>query len=307
MKTIIYIFSLLLLALPISAQDVWDVPAADRTKLSPAIFTGDTHKMGEDVFNRNCASCHGNPGKANFIALVPSPGDPAGERFQGNTDGAMFYKIRTGRGPMPSFKSILSTSEVWQVISYVRSFNPNYIQEIEKVIVRTGFDGGEITIGLLAVEEGAQIEATVMGDKDGVQVPIAGASVKLYAKRQFGNLPVDEEKLTDIKGKVFFASPVKLPGDSIGDVVLLALLTNEEMYGEVTKEASLNIGVPTSNPSLVAERAIWNTMAKAPIWLLISYFGVVLIVWSVLLYIVLQVRQIFVIGKNEELESVDID
>lgn len=305
MKTIFYFFSFFILVLPVSAQEVWEVPAADKSKLSPITFTEDTQKMGEDVFSRNCKSCHGNPGKADFIALVPSPGDPAAEKFQKNMDGEFFYKVRTGRGSMPSFKSILTTTEVWQVISYLRSFNSNYVQEVEKVIERTGFDGGEITINLSPQHEGAKIEATVMGDKEGVLVPIPGAAVKLYAKRQFGNLPVDEEQTTNEEGIAIFSSPKELPGDSAGNVVLLASLSNEEMYGIVTKEQTLEIGVPTSKPSLLAKRAMWNKMKMAPIWLLIAYFGVVLTVWGCIFYVVLQVRKIFLIGKEDELGSLE--
>ncbi len=40
----------------------------------------------------------------------------------------MFYKITVGKSPMPSFKTILAEEDRWDVISYIRSFNKNYVQ-----------------------------------------------------------------------------------------------------------------------------------------------------------------------------------
>lgn len=297
---------LLLLAAPLSAQDTWEVTEEQGNRLSPFAFDETIQKSGENIFNVNCASCHGHPGKADFIALQPSPGDPASEKFSLNTDGALFHKIREGRGGMPSFKAILSTDEIWQVISYIRTFHDGYTQEVAKEIVRTGFDGGEIKIALNYKHAENKIVAEVKGEKEGQWIPIAGAAVKLYAKRLFGNLQIDEQKTTNETGIVSFVAPKKLPGDSSGIVGLLAVLPEEDMYGVVKSETTFEIGVPTSKPSLVAKRAMWNIMKKAPIWLYVAYFGVVLIVWGCIGYILLQVREIYLIGKAEEENDGDV-
>ena len=299
-KTVQNIVAFLLFATTVFAQDAWEVPADKSSRLSPFAFDENVSQAGKDLFDRNCASCHGNPGKADFIALQPSPGDPAETKFSINTDGDLFHKIREGRGAMPTFKAILTTDQIWQVIGYIRTFHDGYSQEIAKEVVRTGFDGGEIKIELSYQAEAKKITATVIGEKGGKWIPLGGAAVKLYAKRLFGNLPIDEQKQTNERGIVSFETPKELPGDSAGFVALMALLPEEDMYGVVKTEATFELGVPTQKPSLVAERAMWNKMSKAPWWLLIAYFGVVIVVWGCIGYILLQVREIYLIGKVDE-------
>jgi len=37
------------------------------------------------------------------------------------TDGALWYKITTGRNPMPENKSILTENERWELVTYIRT------------------------------------------------------------------------------------------------------------------------------------------------------------------------------------------
>ena len=107
---------------------LWVVPEEAKGKVCPFQFTPETVKSGENVFQKNCKSCHGDPGKQNWAKIVPPPGDPASAGFQGQTDGEMFYRITTGKAPMPQFGNVLSDEERWHVISYIRSFNSGYVQ-----------------------------------------------------------------------------------------------------------------------------------------------------------------------------------
>jgi hypothetical protein len=62
----------------------------------------------------------------------------------------------------------------------------------------------------------------------------------------------------------------------------------------------MKFGIETHPVSLRAKRAMWNTVDKAPVWLTIVYPLALLIVLSVIGYIVLQIREIFYIGKRNE-------
>ena len=117
------------------AQEEWVVPDAQKVKLSKFEFDDQSRQAGEAFYQTNCKSCHGDPGQANFLTtLTPTPTDPASETFQANLDGELYYKIRTGRGQMPSFRMVLTPNQVWQLIAYLRSFNDSYSQEIAVIL-----------------------------------------------------------------------------------------------------------------------------------------------------------------------------
>jgi cytochrome c5 len=291
------ILLILLISLHVSAQ-VWVVPAENEGKKSPFAFSDSTRKAGADIYAANCKSCHGDPGKNNAIQLVPVPPDPASAKMQANSDGALHYKLLQGRGTMPSFKNTLTQTNLWHVISYVRGFNEKYVQEIAKT------PSGSLTSlqnGLIVLEwlkESHQIQATVSGLKDKIVQPVSGAEVKLFAQRYFGNLLIDEARNTDARGIATFNFPTDLPGDSAGVVKLIVRLSNEEAYGEVKAESTMSIGVPTYRAPLNEPRAMWNVLAKTPIWLLLAYTLTVLTAWAFIVYVIVQIRAISKAGRS---------
>jgi mono/diheme cytochrome c family protein len=266
----------------------WTAPDDKAQQVSPVKFGDDTRKQGEIIFQRNCLSCHGTPGRANFVNLNPPPGDPATDKFQLQTDGALFFKIAEGRTPMPSFKDILSADERWQIISYIRSFNKNYVQP-EPVATPAGvYTGIDIHLAIEYQADKKSIKVTANGTKDSITRPLDGLNVALFAKRYFGSLPIDEPKITNDTGTVYFNYNDSIPGDSAGRVIFIAKLNNEGLEG-VKKETVLTVGLPMLKPSLIDTRAMWTVRGQAPVWLIILYTTVVLSVWGLLIYIVLQI------------------
>ncbi|MCK7540494.1 MAG: cytochrome c [Marinilabiliales bacterium] len=85
-----------------------------------------------------------HPERTITSTLVPVPGDPATEKIQRNSDGEIFHKVTVGRGQMPSFRSVLTTDEIWKVVSYLRSFNRSYIQKVMPVITSSAYPGAVI-------------------------------------------------------------------------------------------------------------------------------------------------------------------
>jgi mono/diheme cytochrome c family protein len=295
----IYILSILsLINLNILlAQNEWIVPDDKKGKLCDYEFNQSSISQGLEKYNANCISCHGNPSKNNYVNLTPTPGDPASENFQTNSDGELFHKIKEGNGQMPSFKNILSTEELWSVISYIRSFNKNYSQEISKQLTQKAYDG-DITV-LVELLDNNIIQSKVIGVKKSTSEPLENVSLKLMAKRAFGSIIIDEIKQTNKEGIALFNAPTNLPGDSIGSIDIIVQLTNDELYGIVKTDTALLIGKPTNNPSLVEERAMWNKMSKAPIWLLVTYGLGVIVAWSFILYILILIRKIYLLGKKD--------
>ena len=181
----------------------WTVPP-DRAKvLSQLPFNDDTRKAGEALFITNCKTCHGDPGKGNSIALSPRPPDPASDKLQKNTDGELFFKIREGRGPMPSFKNTLPTNSIWSIISYFRGFNKQYTQQVapkEEVLA------GKTKILFSWLKEKKQIETVLTNENNQIIKPLEGEEVQLLVVRHFGNLPIDKIKVTGRDGKAVLIS-----------------------------------------------------------------------------------------------------
>lgn len=289
---------LYLLLAPGASSQEWIVPADKQNRLSTFPFTPETVKSGEKIYSVNCMSCHGTPGKGNFINLVPPPGDPATEKVQHNRDGEIFYKVTTGRGPMPSFRSVLSTNDVWNVISYIRSFNSSYKQEIMAAITSSAFPGAEIRINLSFSPGDTVIALSASALKENMSVPVANAGVRLYVSRYFGMMLLDEEKTTDKDGLAFFRVPESLPGDTAGNIRISAGFTDEVIFGSATKDTVLGAGNKVIPVSLVAQRAMWNKVSKAPVWIILTFSGGLLLVWSFIFLVLLNLRDIFIAGKS---------
>ena len=111
-------------ALQAQEKGEWVVPErrAKRSNPVPTHPAAVTH--GREVYRRECKSCHGlsglgdGPKAAELDSKVP---DITSAKVQGQTDGALFWKITEGRGDMPSTKTALSEEERWIVVRYLRS------------------------------------------------------------------------------------------------------------------------------------------------------------------------------------------
>jgi hypothetical protein len=297
MSRFIIIVILLIFSLPVLAQE-WVVPEDKKGKLSPFSFNDETRKAGERLYTINCMSCHGTPGKANYSNLVPPPGDPATDKIQHNTDGEIFFKVNTGRGPMPSFKNAIQANDIWKLISFLRSFNSKYIQSVMPVIKSAAYPGAEIGITLMLDPGKNIIVMKVTATNEKSVVPVKNAGVKLYIRRTFGLQPLDEDKTTDSEGVATFMIPKELPGDTAGNVRLSAGFVDEDLFGAINKDTILQAGVITTPESLVKNRAMWNTVRKAPVWVILTYSLGVLGVWGFIVLVLMKLRDIFIIGEH---------
>jgi copper transport protein len=81
--------------------------------------------IGQQLFEANCAACHGAAGRGDgprAAELNPRPPDYASGHLDIHTDGDVFYWIQNGfpNSAMPAFKGRLSDDEIWHVVNYVR-------------------------------------------------------------------------------------------------------------------------------------------------------------------------------------------
>lgn len=273
------------------------VPPADKAKASPLVFNASTAKDGATTYNTNCVSCHGNPGKNNNMkALNPTPKDLATADAQNQTDGDLFYKISEGNPLMPKFKTILSENDRWKLVSYIRSFNPKYVQPaIQKAATNLLSRAVHVEMSYDILSNRVLLLVRAVVNKD--TIPLKGSDVLLFVKRYFGNLQIGNTGKTNNEGIATFNFPNNIPGDTVGNIKL-SYRINDEVYGEFDSTKTLKIGIPTKMPGLTEKRAIWNVESKVPIWLFITYFGIVSGVWLTIAYIIFLMYKIKQAGKS---------
>ena len=101
-------------------------PDAAKMK-NPVAMSPESIAAGQKVYAQNCASCHGESGKGDGkmgAELKPQPSNLADADWKhGSSDGEIFTVIRDGvqKTGMKSFKSKLTTDQIWQVVNYVHS------------------------------------------------------------------------------------------------------------------------------------------------------------------------------------------
>ena len=104
----------------------WKVPAKERKVKNPIPSSPESRSRAQKIYVDKCASCHGVRGDGNgemAKALDPHPSDFTDRHMMKEmTDGEIFWKITTGRGPMPSYQKDLTANERWDLVNFIRSF-----------------------------------------------------------------------------------------------------------------------------------------------------------------------------------------
>jgi mono/diheme cytochrome c family protein len=134
---IVMVFSVLISGLLLSTKlfsedankdEEWKAPARASKKPNPIPADENSIAAGKIVYTKECFSCHGTTGKGDGPAakdLKKSPGDLSNPKMWEQTDGALFWKITTGKTPMASYEKLLTEEQRWNVINYVRILAPH--------------------------------------------------------------------------------------------------------------------------------------------------------------------------------------
>ena len=135
-------------------------------------------------------------------------------------------------------------------------------------------------------------------NKDGKKVPVKGVDLKFYVQRMFGTMPAAEENTvsTDENGEAQFTFPKNIPGDTIGAMTIVVKVEDNEKYGNVEKFANTTWGTRLAIIKDPFPRALWSPYAPWP--LVITLSTLFSIVWSIYVFIVLQLRKIKKDGNN---------
>ena len=102
---------------------------ADAAKMkNPVAATPESIAAGQQLYARNCASCHGRNGQGGpGNDLIPAAPSLLGDGWtHGSTDGEIFTVIRDGvrSTGMKAYGRKMTAHQVWDVVNYLRSIGP---------------------------------------------------------------------------------------------------------------------------------------------------------------------------------------
>jgi mono/diheme cytochrome c family protein len=102
----------------------WPVPAEFKSKANPIKSSAASIADGKQLYLDKCANCHGKTGVGDgpkAKTLDTPSGDFTKASFQAETDGELFWKTKTGREDMPSYKAKMGDEDIWATVNYVRT------------------------------------------------------------------------------------------------------------------------------------------------------------------------------------------
>ena len=114
----------------VSAQETasgeWKVPPEAAKQVNPVKPTPAGLARAKKLYGFDCAMCHGTSGDGkgdlaeDMKLTLKDWRDPAS--LKDMTDGELNYIITKGKGKMPAGADQMKPDEIWNMVSYVRSF-----------------------------------------------------------------------------------------------------------------------------------------------------------------------------------------
>ena len=107
-----------------STTDKWLSPASSAAKKNPISSTQESLAVGQKIYSKTCAMCHGKSGDADGPAVIElniHPAKLSDPQLGTESDGSLFWKITTGKKPMPAFGKRISETDRWNLVNYIRT------------------------------------------------------------------------------------------------------------------------------------------------------------------------------------------
>lgn len=109
-----------------SKSDKWVSPPQSAAKKNPTASTQESIAAGQKIYSKTCAMCHGKTGDADGPAVIElniHPAKLSDPQLATQSDGTLFWKITTGKKPMPAYGKRLSETDRWNLVNYIRTFS----------------------------------------------------------------------------------------------------------------------------------------------------------------------------------------
>lgn len=106
----------------------WVAPNEANSVKNPLAGNTEILKYAKVIYTTYCTPCHGSNGRGDGIAaasLAKKPADHTSDYVQKQSDGALYWMVTTGNSPMPSYKTVLTNNQRWELINYIRTLAKN--------------------------------------------------------------------------------------------------------------------------------------------------------------------------------------
>jgi hypothetical protein len=164
----------------------------------------------------------------------------------------------------------------------------------------------DLTVGkakILIATSDKTITATVLEMKDKDWAPVKGVELKIAVRRLTGDLPVNETPTftTDSTGQASTDfKKDKIPGGASGNIILVAKIEDNDQYGNLSIEKTVNWGAKFIPVNTFSKRTLFATRDKAPIWLEVIAYSIILAVWGILISLVFNLVKIKKLGREAQ-------
>lgn len=193
------------------------------------------------------------------------------EVIRTDMDGVAVYKIEKGSESLASVDDIFTFRVLYKgSYQYEMSEEMREVKPLEMHLEFTEIDSVKFIVARAAES-----------DEDGELFPLEDIDVYFYAARSFSLLPVGEEWFMGGLAQVDF--PTTLPGDSVGNLTIIARIEDHELYGNVEAVAVKDWGL--ARPPVVVENRRGLGDTDAPLWMVYTLIVLLSIVWFHYLYV----------------------
>jgi len=123
-------------------------------------------------------------------------------------------------------------------------------------------------------------------DKEGL--PIEELDIYFYIKRTFSLLSIgDAFNTTNENGEVVVQFPKDMPADTEGNVAIVVKIIESDLYNDLEIETIKKWGIPIEKTDYsIEKRSLWAAAANAPITLVLTVSGMILVIWFIICYII---------------------
>ena len=222
-------------------------------------------------------------------------------RFYINNDSAsgLLGKTVTDDQGIASVQIPASAKAEWD-----KSAKPGFIAEADESKLYTAASSSfDLVKARLKIDTTAdkKIVVKLTELKDTVWAPVKGVDIKIAVKRLGGDLNVNETPSfsTDSLGTVNADfKRDSLAGDVKGNLVLVAKVEDNDSYGNLSVQKSVPWGVAKKYESNFDQRTLFARRGRSPFWLDLIAYSIIVAVWGVLAYLVLQIRKLKKLGTT---------
>ncbi len=203
-----------------------------------------------------------------------------------------------GEGSVPLSKKFADLSDSLTEFNFIGSLmnDPRFTGTETELTIKSA------TLELsLYQEDSIRYAKAILKEKntEGQWIPVPEVEIGFFVKRYFSLLSVAEYPVsTDENGEAILEFPKGLKGDSLGNLNIVVKIDANENYGTLIASAQEKWGIPLIITQ-GEERLLSGSRKNAPLFLVIVSNTIIIAVWAVILYIILQLFKIKSLNKHK--------